>query len=189
MKDNILKMRKYFKEQTFEVVFHHSLDKDKFLSTHNASEKHVRRHNEFADWLKQQNIVYRDISGNAERLMEYYAGVDLHIGYRVHAHIFMNSIAKFSILISEDGRAKATKNVIGGIVLDGYTHFHSDIVSKILNRFLFRYDRYKPNKFLTQEVLHSVKYEKKIDFIRCKNSRINIDNNLEIMKKFIKQLP
>ena len=48
--------------------------------------------------------------------MNYYSKVDLHIGYRVHAHIFMNSIAKKSILISEDGRAKGVKGVIGGIV-------------------------------------------------------------------------
>lgn len=189
MKENILNLQKYFNNVVFEVVFHHSLDRNKFLSTHNASEKHVKRHNEFSDWLKKRNISYKDISGSAEALMRYYSDVDLHIGYRVHAHIFMNSIAKFSILISEDGRAKATKNVIGGIVLDGYTHFCSNFLAKVMNRLFSHYDRYKPNRFLTKELLHHIEYESQTDFIRSKLVRYSIDSNLEIMKIFMRQLP
>src|SRR5690606_10952489 len=121
--------------------------------------------------------------------MNYYSQIDLHIGYRVHAHIFMNSISKFSILISEDGRAKGAKEVIGGIVLDGFTHVKNDYMSKILNKLLSNYDRYNANVNLTQEILSNVEYEEKIDFMRIKNSRKQIDNNFEIMKQFLKQLP
>jgi len=189
MKENILKCKEEFKDKDFEVVFHHSLDKNKFLSTHGATEKHNSEHVEFAKWLDQHKIKYVDISGSAENLMNYYSKVDLHIGYRVHAHIFMNSISKFSILISEDGRAKGAKEVIGGIVLDGFTHFKNDYMSKILNRLLSNYDRYNANVNLTQEILSNVDYEEKIDFMRIKNSRKQIDSNFEIMKQFLKQLP
>src|SRR5690606_38742409 len=51
MKENILKCKEQFKDKDFEVVFHHSLDKNKFLSTHGATEKHNSEHNEFAKWL------------------------------------------------------------------------------------------------------------------------------------------
>ena len=68
------------------------------MSTHNATSKHVERHNAFANWLESNEIKYIDVSGSAENLISYYNNVDLHIGYRLHAHIFMNSISKFSIL-------------------------------------------------------------------------------------------
>lgn len=189
MKENILECKKKFEDKEFEVVFHHSLDKDKFLTTHGATSMHNQRHNEFAKWLEEQNINYVDISGSAENLINYYSEVDLHIGYRVHAHIFMNSISKFSILISEDGRAKATKEVIGGIVLDGFTKFRNNFFSKVLNRFLSSYDKFDTNRHLTKEIISNIEYEKKIDFIRIKNSRNQIDNNFEVMKQFMRQLP
>ncbi|MFY4760049.1 polysaccharide pyruvyl transferase family protein [Aliarcobacter butzleri] len=189
MKENILECKKIFQNEEFEVVFHHSLDENKFLSTHGATSIHVYKHNEFAKWLDEQNIKYVDISGSAENLMNYYNNIDLHIGYRVHAHIFMNSISKFSILISEDGRAKATKEVIGGIVLDGFINFRNNFFSKVLNRLLSNYDKFKVNKYLTKEIISNVEYEKKVNFIRIKNSRNQINNNFEVMKQFVGQLP
>ncbi len=189
MKENILKCKEKFDDKDFKVLFHHSLNKNKFLSTNGATNTHNQKHNDFAKWLDNNDIQYVDISGSAENLMNNYKTIDLHIGYRVHAHIFMNSISKFSILISEDGRGKATKNVIGGIVLDGFVEFKNDFISKVLNRLLKHHDKYEANKHATKELLDNIDYENRIDFIRIKNSRNQIDNNFNIMKKFIKQLP
>tara|TARA_Y100000746_G_scaffold226449_1_gene231602 strand:- start:1180 stop:2325 length:1146 start_codon:yes stop_codon:yes gene_type:complete len=189
MKENILKIKEQFKNKEFEVVFHHSLDREKILSVHGSNSKHNKKHNQFALWLESKNINYIDISGSAENLINYYSTVDLHIGYRVHAHIFMNSISRFSILLSEDGRAKAVKNVIGGIVLDGFSSFQDSFISKIFNRLFDFYDRYIPNSYLTKELLDNVDYEKNIGYVRIKNSRTQIDNNFIIMQEFLKQLP
>lgn len=189
MKQTVLDLNEKFKSKGFEVVFHHSLDKEKFLSTHNSTEKHNKKHNEFAEWLEKKHIKYCDISGSAENLIDYYSKVDLHIGFRVHAHIFMNSISKFSILISEDGRAKGVRKAIGGIVIDGYFHFKNGFLSKVFNKLLPFYDRYTSNGFLSKEILLNVSYEKETDFLRIKSSRLQIDNNFKVMKKFIEQLP
>jgi len=189
MKEVIIALNDLYKEQIFEVVFHHSLQKEKFLQTHNATSKHVNAHNDFASWLDKQNIAYVDISGSAENLMNYYSEVDLHIGYRVHAHIFMNSISKFSVLISEDGRGKATKDVIGGIVLDGFSKVKMNLLSKVLGKLTPKYDRFEANNYIKKELIDNIDYEKKIDYSRIKASRKSIDNNLNIMKKFIQQLP
>lgn len=189
MKDNILKCREYFKDKEFEVVFHHSLDEDKFLSSHGSTVVHNKRHQDFAKWLDDNGIVYIDISGCAENLINYYSTIDLHIGYRVHAHIFMNSISRYSILISEDGRAKGAKSVIGSIVLDGYTNFKTSILNKILNRLFKGYDMFDANPNLTKEIIANISYEENIDYIRIKNSRSQIDNNYKVMKQFLKQLP
>ena len=130
MKENILVCKEKFKEKSFKVVFHHSLERDKFQADYRCRSRHVIQHNKFADWLDENDIRYVDISGSAENLIDYYNTVDLHIGYRVHAHIFMNSINKKSILISEDGRAKGVGSVISGIVLDGYLAFREDLFSR-----------------------------------------------------------
>lgn len=189
MKKTILDLNEKYKSNDFEVVFHHSLKKEEFLSTHGSTLKHNKKHNEFADWLSKNNIKYCDISGSAENLINYYSKVDLHIGYRVHAHIFMNSISKFSILISEDGRAKGVRKVIGGIVIDGYSYFKQGFLSKVFNRLLPFFDRYVSNKNLAEEIILNISYEKEIDFLRLKSSRAQIDNNYKVMQAFIKQLP
>jgi len=188
MKENILRLKEYFGEYDFDVVFHHSLDPNKYLSSVHSKLDRFKKHQEFEDWLKKRNINVVDISGSADNLLNYYSEVDFHIGYRVHAHIFMNSISKFSILISEDGRAKGVKGVIGGIVLDGYTNFKEGIIAKGLNK-LLKYDVYTPNRYLTSEIIDNIKYENKIDFKRCNLSRISIDCNYSIMKFFLEQLP
>jgi hypothetical protein len=101
----------------------------------------------------------------------------------------MNSIAKQSILISEDGRAKGVKSAIAGVVLNGYLEFKDSFISKVLNKLLPFYDRFTANSNLTKELMSEIDYEAKIDFIRIKNSRKQIDNNYIIMQQFLKQLP
>lgn len=188
MKDNILKCRDYFGKHDFKVVFHHSLKSEVYLNSHNANIKYLERHKEFANWLKSKNIDYVDISGSAENLINFYSQVDLHIGYRVHAHIFMNSISRFSILLSEDGRAKATQRVIGGIVLDGVERFKESFIDKVGGRLKFL-DRYEPNTYLTDEIIHNIQYEKDIKYKRLEASRKNIDTNYSVMQEFLGQLP
>lgn len=189
MKENILSCKERFKDKEFEVVFHHSLDREKFKDAYKSSYDHVKKHNYLADWLTKNTIKYVDISGSAENLMNYYSTIDFHLGYRVHAHIFMNSVSKKSILISEDGRGKGVKSAIGGVVLDGYLDFNASFISKVLNKLFFFYDRFTPNLNLTMELMSEIDYEARIDFLRIKNSRKQIDNNYIVMKQFLKQLP
>ncbi|MFK8038846.1 MAG: polysaccharide pyruvyl transferase family protein [Crocinitomicaceae bacterium] len=189
MKENILACRSKFADKSFEVVFHHSLDREKFKGAYQPASTHVKKHHLFVDWLEANKIKYVDISGSAENLMNYYSQVDLHIGYRVHAHIFMNSTARQTILISEDGRAKGVKGAIGGIVLNGYSHFKNGFISKVFNRLFSFYDRFSSNIYLTKELLAEIDYEEKTEFSRMKNSRKTIDSNYLIMQQFLKQLP
>jgi len=190
MKNLILSLSEKYNDKIFEVVFHHSLDKEKIEKVYGKSHLgHVLEHLEFVKWLETNNISYVDISGSAENLINYYNDIDLHIGYRVHAHIFMNSIRKFSILLSEDGRGKEVAKTIGGIVIDAYTEYKKDFISKVLNKLLKGYSRFKENLFVDKELLNSIEYESKIDYQRINGSYSTIDNNFEVMKKFIKQLP
>jgi hypothetical protein len=189
MKDNILRLKDKFKHENFEVVFHHSLDKGIYNGVYKGIKNHFQKHLDFSKWLTNNGIHFIDISGSAENLINYYSGVDFHIGYRVHAHIFMSSISKYSLLISEDGRAKGTKDVIGGIVLDSYLKCKDSFIAKGLSQISSLYDRYIPNLNLTKDLVHNIEYEMHTDFYRLNLSYKNIKENFEIMKAFLKQLP
>jgi hypothetical protein len=189
MKNQIIALKSHFDKSEFEVVFHHSLDPSKFLKTHGASNKHNKAHRRFSDWLAKKDIKFIDISGSAENLVNYYRKIDLHIGYRVHAHIFMNSLSKNSIIITEDGRGKATEKVIGGMVVDGFTCYKNSFLAKVLNKLLPRFDRYIASANATEEIINHVNYELLTKSSRARNSRVNIDHNFQIMKQFLTKLP
>jgi hypothetical protein len=84
-------------------VFHHPIGK--------------HRNSDVVRWLEQESIRYVDIAGGSDLMMEHYADVDLHVGYRVHAHILMSSLNRRSVLIAEDGRSVGQKTAMGGAVV------------------------------------------------------------------------
>lgn len=186
VKDNILRVREYFKNKKFEVVFHHSLDDKK--RDNGVSKSLFDSQKKMEIWLNENNIAYVDISGSAESLINYYSTVDIHMGYRVHAHIFMNSISKYTILLNEDGRGKSIKNVIGGITIDAYHSFKDDYFSRKKNQ-LLGFDKYDANIDLTNQLINELDYENKVDYHRFKLSRMQIDKNFEVMRNFLAQLP
>jgi len=189
MKNNILSLRDYFEDKKFEVVFHHSLNKEESLKYNGVSEEHNKKHLDFAKWLEKNNIKYVDISGSAKKLIDYYSNVDLHIGYRVHAHIFMNSISKPSILVAEDGRGIAVKDVIGGVVLKGYKRFKNSLIEKVLRKLNLSKETLIESSFLTQDIVNNMVYELNQGMPRLSTTRYLIDKNFEVMKIFLKQLP
>ena len=62
--------------------------------------------------LKQENCECVDIAFSANG-MEQYEKCDLHIGFRVHAHICNLSIRNRSILIEEDSRGSGVNEALG----------------------------------------------------------------------------
>lgn len=187
MKKIILELKEQFNTSKLEVVFHHSLKED-FLETHNSTKKHLKGHLAFSRWLEDKDIDYIDISGSAENLINYYESCDLHVGYRVHAHIFMNSISKPSILITEDGRGKALRNVFGGAVIDGFYHAREGKISRILRKFKINSGLLVDTR-INEEVINLLNYELENDFPEISTARYKINKNFKLMEKFISHLP
>lgn len=188
----ILGLRDKYKNRQLDVAFHHSLNKSKFLNIYKQQESFFDKHLKFTEWLVKEGIGYTDISGSAESMMNYYNQVDLHIGYRVHAHIYMSSINKLSILITEDGRGKALRDVMGGLVLDSEFLNLGDPKSSLILKGLTELKLAKServNRFVTEDVLTNLGYEEKSDFSRVKRTRLMIDSLHSQMRIFIQQLP
>lgn len=189
MKEQILCLQERYTDKSFKVVFHHSLDLDKFMSNHGSTRKHISSHLRFKSWLDKNGVESVDISGSAENLINFYRDIDLHIGYRVHAHIFLNSIGKLSILISEDGRAKGSASAIGGLVIDGYLDFKSNNLAKVLNKIFSSYDRYVSNFNSIQDIEFMLSHELRSKYQRSNKAGMAIRENYKMMKEFVECLP
>lgn len=190
-------LRDKYKNKQFDVAFHHSLDEIRFHEAYKRRSKgrpshFYERHVEFTQWLQQEGISFTDISGSAENLINYYNKVDLHVGYRVHAHIYMSSVNRLSVLISEDGRGKAQRDVMNGLVLDSEFLRSIDIRHSRLIKSLMRLKLVKKafvNRFIAEDVLANLSYEESTNFDRIKRTRMMIDSLHIKMKAFLKQLP
>ena len=64
------------------------------------------------NFLSENNIKHVDISGSAEGF-KIYDDCDLHIGFRVHSHIYNLSKRNLSILIAEDSRGLGVNSALG----------------------------------------------------------------------------
>lgn len=188
VKDIILSLNERFSGNDFQIMFHHSIDKE-FLETPGASEDLYQKNIEFVHWLDSKNIQYKDISGSADDLINSYSKADFHIGYRVHAHIFTSSISKPSILIAEDGRGKALKEVLGGFIIDGYTKRKKSFNAKLAAKLGLPVEFYDVDDNLSNLLIKTINYEFDNGLPRLKATRKNIDSHYLIMEKFISQLP
>ncbi|MDE6252010.1 MAG: polysaccharide pyruvyl transferase family protein [Lachnospiraceae bacterium] len=75
--------------------------------------------------LKRYNVESVNISGSAEKL-DIYDDCDLHIGWRVHAHIYNMSIRNISILIEEDARGGGFNEIVGMQSIKAYKNNLND---------------------------------------------------------------
>ncbi len=187
MQSVLLLIRELFPSAEVEVVFHHS-PTGKYLETHGANKNLYYAQTKYIDWLKSNDFNYVDISGSADNLVNYYSQIDFHLGYRVHAHIFMNSISKPSVLLNEDGRGKALEKVLGGMIFNAYDSMNDSFIYKVLRKLSMKVDNYNQSKFLVNDLRHSIHYELE-NGIKFSQPRIEIDRYFHVMKHFIGQLP
>jgi hypothetical protein len=187
-KQLILNLREAFPEARFTVVFHHSTDEKSYRATHNPNLKLVKAQHEIIEWLDRQGVDHVDVSGCVKKLLEHYEACDLHVGYRVHAHIFMVSISRPTVLIAEDSRGTALKDVIGGITFDGSLR-DSTIPVGLLRRLGLSSHDFLESEKMPKDVGRQVLYEVERGFPRVGRHMAAIDAHFRVMSTFLEQLP
>ena len=134
-KQLILGLRDGYPRARLTVAFHHSIDLEELASAYGAGQElSAGKHREIATWLDGETIAYQDISGGVDKLLELYGQADFHVGYRVHAHIFMSSLRKPSVLLTEDGRGRGLKDVIGGVIFDTWKRRGTTTKERVLKK-------------------------------------------------------
>lgn len=97
------------------------------VSFHRGIEGHQKR---IARIAKKLGLEIYDAHGSASKL-QVYRDFDIHIGYRVHAHIYFLSIHKPSYLVIEDSRGLGAIHALGGHGIPAYSSLAEFIPTKI----------------------------------------------------------
>ena len=88
----------------------------------------------FRQQLEQMEVVISNIEGSKEGF-SIYDDCDLHIGYRVHAHIYNLSRRNISVLIEEDGRGAGVNHALGLERIKAYKdNYHRIVGNSIKHR-------------------------------------------------------
>lgn len=181
----LLELKNKFKGAQITVVFHHAITKEK---NPNADNAFIAGHERIQSWLQPNGFEMADISGSAEALIDHYTTCDVHVGFRVHAHIFCSSVSKPSILVGEDGRGLALDKLSIGTVLPAFHNVRkgNNFFSKVWYRLI---GRNVLNDRLPQEIVAHLSYEIEKDYPRTRATRVAIDSLFHTMRKFIVSLP
>lgn len=75
--------------------------------------KELRRNLSLAAYALARGWRIADLSGGHEAMTALYDVADLHVGYRVHAHLLRLSMRKASLLFAEDARAAEQCDALG----------------------------------------------------------------------------
>lgn len=122
----IFYLRTKYPEAKIKLIFHRGISKDDHLILN-------------SDFIEQYQLEYTDISGGSEGF-SIYDNCDLHIGFRVHAHIYNLSKGNISILLNEDARGIGVNDALGimNIALDSSKICIFDKVMGSRSRYLYK---------------------------------------------------
>lgn len=177
--ENALLLVKYLKEKftNSEIIFIFHRKQD--------NPKHETARIELSQKIEKLGVKIKDISMNHEGF-EQYDQCDLHIGFRVHAHIYNLSHKKKTILIEEDGRGAGVNQALGIPSLKAY-NFIAQIPNKYIRKIckVFYSDR---NKHLIEDVNSYLDLMQFSRWKYLKNAYVMQDEYLLNMVSFIKRL-
>lgn len=163
MKALAVYLRKKYPKASICMVFHRLLE---------GKEELVEQ-----GFLEKYGLEYADITGNVEGF-SVYDDCSLHIGFRVHAHIYNLSRGNVSILINEDARGAGVNDALGiqNITLrEFYEISETEMLPSGTDDFIKTIDDY------LQYIFNS-------DFLQYRNACSNIQFYYKKMQKFIKQI-
>ncbi len=135
--------------------------------------------------LCENDIEWVDISGGYEGF-EVYDSCDLHIGFRVHAHIYNLSHRNRSILIEEDGRGSGVNQALGLTSICAYdksSNMHNELVRKIGNRIHTNF-----NQYLGQDIVLQLQRMEDTDYLEYENAFSRMQFYYDKMCSHIKKI-
>lgn len=124
-------LKKRFPKVILKVAFHRGISADNFTSGRvgQATEK-------ICLVLQEKGVEFCDISYGCNGF-DIYNDCDIHIGFRVHAHIYNLSQRRRSILVEEDGRGAGVNEALGLRHITAYDclkKIDNDFMRKVINR-------------------------------------------------------
>lgn len=192
----IKKLRNEFPKASITVSFHKGI----YFDGGRASKRLTNLNKDLATFSLRMGCEILDSSKNLNTL-RLYDNSDLHVGYRVHGHLYVLSHRKPSFLIAEDSRGTGALMTLGGLGIPIWSKFADKLsTNKIIwNVILYWLKIIGPhfpisslvsNQFVPKLILKMIKSELDNGFKSFEKIPETIDKTFENrMKKFIKSLP
>ena len=156
-------LRKLMPETKIVAAFHHSTDPGEYANVYNGTcpDGWIRLRRQ----IEATGVECADLSGGLDRMLALYSNADLHVGYRVHAHVLMTSWRKPSVLIAEDGRGSGMADVIAGKVFRAWRYE--------TRRRLPLPSAWCPSRFIVRKRLYDMDVGLQIaDYISCLDGQV-----------------
>lgn len=176
----VKRLKEKYPDATIEYVFHRGVSKDEL--TDGITAKYT---NNLINELKKLGVQYHDIAYGAEGF-KLYDSCDLHIGHRVHAHIYNLSKRRMSILIEEDSRGAGVNEALGLVGIKAY----KKKISSNANNIVKLCNKISPltitNDYVFSEIEHYIDYICMTKGFIFDRAFSNMENYYQQMSKHIK---
>lgn len=183
-------VRDVFPEARIVCSFHRGWQVDAYTKRQNA---------ETARYIKCQaeklGVEPLDVSGSVDGILGY-EKFDIHVGYRVHAHLKMLSVRKPSFLIMEDGRGRGALEAMG---LAGVSGWKTPLPLSLCNRWLRHHSvrraariifrRFSVNQQAPEQLRSLIIEEMRNNFSRFNGALAVIDATWSRMHAMLRALP
>lgn len=185
--DIMISLKKMFPDAEIYCSFHRGIGgNDQYTPKWDSiNTKHL------SERAKELGLIPVDTSYDLEKI-KFYDDCDLHIGYRVHAHIYFLSMRKPSLLINEDGRGRGVAEALNINGVDGFKRLRTENILDRIPKVRVLYNRIFPviglNNTCSEEVEFAISSDLKNRFIRYSGLSKVIDENFNIMESLIKSL-
>lgn len=183
-------LRKLFPDAETYCSFHRGINADDKFTPKKDEKNNLIIKNE----AEKLGITVVDTSFDLDKI-RFYDDCDIHVGYRVHGHIYFLSKRKPSILLHEDGRGRGVSKSLNLYGIDAFERTYSGyladksaipILSGLVNRTL---GKIKPNQEAIDILENYLLEEIDNNFARFSGVNKVIDSHYKIMKKFLNSLP
>lgn len=180
--------RQAFPTAKVVAVFHHSLDEG-FAKAYGRVNPLFTAQRRLVQWLNEEGLEHADVSGSAEAMKEHYEASDLHIGYRVHAHILMTSLMRPSLLLAEDSRGSALRDVLGGHVVEAIESTPNRFAAKVGRALRAELWDVRAPVAVVEDALEILRVDHENGWSRARNATAAVGNHRPAMEGFITSLP
>jgi hypothetical protein len=168
--------------------FHRGIgQKDNFMT-----DDEVKNNQTIADAVARLGYEVVDVSGSADAGADY-SQCDLHVGFRLHAHLYTLSKRAPSVLLHEDGRGVAASQTLN---VRGFDAFHRTAIgslalpsSRLTRAVERRLNGIVPSEDCAAQVRDYLEHLIQTRFAAYAGVGAVIDSHFEVMKQFTDSLP
>ena len=182
-------LRDMFPDSEIFCSFHRGTEADMFTTGQEAKRLKLLMHE-----AKNAGLEVVDTSYDLKRIA-FYNSCDIHVGYRLHGHLYFLSTRKPSILLHEDGRGRGASEALGVRGIDAFKPTASAGIAnrlgnwKLVGAFRRAFGAVKANPRTLDILRGYLAEEVENGFARFSGVGKVIDAHYRVMNRFLSSLP